>query len=99
MTETEFLQQVKVLFDAIDVQIDAQYPDFDVLRHGALLEIENDNGHKIIINQQAAMSEVWLASREGGHHFAWNGIVWVNTRDGATLAHYLDAALSQLSNS
>ena len=37
MTETEFLQQVKILFDEIENQIDTRDADFDVLRHGALL--------------------------------------------------------------
>jgi CyaY protein len=95
MTETEFLQQVKLLFDAIEAKIERLNDDLDVLRHGALLEIENDDGHKIIINQQASMNEVWLASREGGYHFKWDG-EWVNTRDGATFDSYLDTALAAL---
>jgi CyaY protein len=95
MTETEFLQQVKVLFDAIETKIESSDKDLDVLRHGAVLEIENEAGHKIIINQQAAMKEVWLASREGGYHFKWNE-GWVNTRDGVAFDTYLDTALAAL---
>ncbi|MGL4767265.1 MAG: iron donor protein CyaY [Formosimonas sp.] len=96
MTETEFLQQVKVLFDAIERKIEALDDDFDVLRHGALLEIEADNGHKIIINQQAAMQEVWLASRSGGYHFKLDAGQWRNTRDNAAFDDYLTTALREL---
>ena len=96
MTETEFLQQVKILCDEIENQMDTRDADFDVLRHGALLEIENDDGAKVILNQQVAMHEVWLASREGGYHFRWSGTDWLNTRDNQTLAHYLENALSAM---
>lgn len=97
MTETEFLQQIKILFDALENEIEQKYPDFDVLRHGALLEIENGHGQKVIINKQAPMSEVWLASRLGGYHFTWDGVNWLNTRDGLTFAHYLNISLDDLS--
>ena len=55
MTETEFLSHVKQLFDQLALRIEADFPDFDVNQHGAILEIENDDGAKIIINQQTAM--------------------------------------------
>lgn len=96
MTETEFLQQVKLLFDAIEAKIDESDDDLDVLRHGSLLEIESDSGQKIIINQQVAMHEVWLASKSGGYHFKYDGGQWLNTRDGATFDTYLNTALNEL---
>lgn len=96
MTETEFLQQVKTLFDAITAHIEAKDADLDVLAHGAVLEIENDDGQKVIVNQQAAMSEVWLASREGGYHFKFADGTWLNTRDGADFWVYLERALALL---
>ncbi|MGB5109482.1 MAG: iron donor protein CyaY [Formosimonas sp.] len=96
MTETEFLSHVKQLFDQLALRIEADFPDFDVNQHGAILEIENDDGAKIIINQQTAMQEVWLASREGGYHFKWAEGVWINTRDGGVFDEYLSKALSLL---
>ena len=96
MTETEFLQQVKVLFDAISEHIEAKEADLDVLAHGAVLEIENDDGQKVIVNQQASMNEIWLASREGGYHFKFADGTWVNTRDGADFWVYLERALALL---
>lgn len=98
MTETEFLQQVKLLFDAICEHIESHNPDLDVLAHGALVEIENDDGAKVIVNQQASMNEVWLASREGGYHFKFNGSNWVNTRDNVDFWDYLSRAIALIDN-
>lgn len=96
MTDTEFLQHVKQLFDQLAQRLESEYPDFDIAQHGAILEIENDDGAKIIINQQASMQEVWLASREGGYHFKWSGDAWINTRDGEGFEVYLEKALALL---
>ena len=86
MTETEYLQQTQMLFNTVMAHIE-----------GAIVEIENDDGQKIIINQQTPMQEVWLASRSGGYHFKWNGATWVNTRDGADFWEFLRLALIEIS--
>ena len=96
MTETEYLQQAKRLFDAILSHIEDTHDDLETQAHGAVLEIENDDGQKVIINQQAAMQEVWLASRAGGYHFKFDNDAWVNTRDGRDFWDYLAEALTGL---
>ena len=97
MTETEYLQQTQMLFNTVMAHIDDNYPDLDAQSQGAIVEIENDDGQKIIINQQTPMQEVWLASRSGGYHFKWNGATWVNTRDGADFWEFLRLALIEIS--
>lgn len=97
MTETEFLQNAQQLFEQVTQRIETDFEDLDVYQHGAVFEIENDEGQKIIINQQAAMHEVWLASREGGYHFKWANGQWLNTRDGQSFDTYLTRALALLS--
>ena len=96
MTETEYLQQSQMLFNAVMAQIEQNHPDLDSLAQGAVLEIENDDGQKIIINQQTAMQEVWLASRSGGYHFTWMGDGWKNTRDGVDFWDYLNTAIAEI---
>ena len=96
MTETEYLQQTQTLFNAVMAHIENNYLDLDTQSHGAIVEIENDDGQKIIINQQTPMQEVWLASRSGGYHFKWNGTAWVNTRDGVDFWEFLDTAVAQI---
>ena len=98
MTETEYLQQTQTLFNAVMSHIEDNYPDLDAQTQGAVLEIENDDGQKIIINQQAAMQEVWLASRSGGYHFKWNGSRWVNTRDGTDFWDFLRLAITKMAD-
>ena len=95
MTETEYLQQTQMLFNTVMAHIEDNYPDLDAQSQGAIVEIENDDGQKIIINQQTPMQEVWLASRSGGYHFKWNGATWVNTRDGADFWEFLNMTLSE----
>ena len=97
MTETEYLQQTQMLFNTVMAHIEDNYPDLDAQSQGAIVEIENQDGQKIIINQQTPMQEVWLASRSGGYHFKWNGATWVNTRDGADFWEFLRLALIELS--
>ena len=97
MTETEYLQQTQMLFNTVMAHIEDNYPDLDAQSQSAIVEIENQDGQKIIINQQAPMQEVWLASRSGGYHFKWNGATWVNTRDGADFWEFLRLALIEIS--
>ncbi len=97
MTETEYLQQTQMLFNTVMAHIEDNYPDLDAQSQGAIVEIENQDGQKIIINQQTPMQEVWLASRSGGYHFKWNGATWVNTRDGADFWEFLRLALIEIS--
>ena len=96
MTETEYLQQTQMLLNTVMAHIEDNYPDLDAQSQGAIVEIENDDGQKIIINQQTPMQEVWLASRSGGYHFKWNGATWVNTRDGSDFWDFLQSAVAQI---
>jgi CyaY protein len=65
--------------------------DFE-LREGGILEIEFDDGSKMIVNRHGAAREIWVAARSGGFHFRWDGAAWRDTRSGEELF----AALSEL---
>ena len=46
--------------------------DFET-KPGGIIEIEFDNGSKIIVNRHLAAREIWLAAKSGGYHFRpWN---------------------------
>jgi CyaY protein len=83
---TQALQRIERALD--ESGIDA---DFE-LKEGGVLELEFDNGSKIIVNRHGAAREIWVAARSGGFHFRWDGSAWRDTRDGAELF----AALSRL---
>ena len=90
MGESEFLAQAEATLDAIEAALDrlndADMTDVECSRSGNVLEIEFiDNGSKIIVNSQAAMQELWVASRSGGYHYKQKDGKWLNTRDGSEL--------------
>jgi CyaY protein len=101
MTESEFL----VLADATLGEIEAAFEragedadvDIECSRSGNVLEIEFvDNGAKIIVNSQAPMQEMWIASRTGGFHYKREGSIWKNTRDGSELFAALSHVAAEL---
>ena len=50
--------------------LDACGADFDYeVKPGGVLELEFDNGSKIIVNRHTAAREIWLAAKSGGFHF------------------------------
>ncbi|MRX08046.1 iron donor protein CyaY [Pseudoduganella sp. FT25W] len=90
MGESEFMAQAEATLDAIEAALDrlndADMTDVECSRSGNVLEIEFiDNGSKIIVNSQAAMQELWVASRSGGYHYRQKDGKWLNTRDGSEL--------------
>jgi len=101
MTETEFLRLVddtlSQIEDAFENAGQAGDVDVECSRSGSLLEIEFlQNKTKIIINSQAAISELWVAAKSGGFHYRHDGQQWRNTRDNSELMAVLrDIARSQ----
>src|SRR5476649_1074004 len=88
MGESEFLAQAEAALHAIEAALDR-------LNDEDLLEIECiANGSKIIVNSQAAMSELWVAARSGGFHYKQKDGLWLNTRDGSELFAALSTMVS-----
>ncbi len=86
MTETEFLDLAKVVWEEIESRVDhwseADDADIESMRLGPVLELEFPSGRKLVINQQTPMRQIWLASPRGAFHFSWNGSAWQDTRQG-----------------
>lgn len=68
--------------------------DIDTQRTGGLLELQFPNGSKIVINTQPPLHELWLAARDGGFHYRWDGTAWRDTRDGSEFVATLSALAS-----
>ncbi|WP_293760881.1 iron donor protein CyaY [uncultured Aquitalea sp.] len=96
MTESEFLDITDTIFRRIEEAIDDAGVDADYLRNGNVLEIEFDDGDKIVVNRHTANLELWIAAKSGGYHFGWRDGQWVASRDGkeffSTLADAVRAA-------
>ncbi len=83
MNESEFNQ----LADAALAKIETAVDDCgaDVSRSGNLLEVEFDNGSKIIINRHDINREIWVAAPSGGFHYAYQDGRWHSQRDDSEL--------------
>lgn len=68
--------------------------DIDTQRTGGLLELQFPGGSKIVVNTQPPLHEVWLAARDGGFHYRWDGRAWRDTRDGSEFADTLSRLAS-----
>ena len=91
MNETEFAAAAEATLDALERALDAAEVDLE-RKAGGVLELEFDDGSKIIVNRHGAAREIWVAARSGGFHYRWDGAAWRDTRSGAELF----GALSEL---
>jgi CyaY protein len=95
MTESEFENLAGAALAALESAFEASAPDADVQAKGTgLLEIEFEDGSKMIINRHGAAREIWVAAKSGGFHFRHDGSAWRDTRDGTELF----AAVSRLAS-
>lgn len=96
MDDKEFNGLADAALARIDAALDVCEADIDFeLAAGGVLEIEFEDGSKIIVNRHGVAREIWVAARAGGFHFRWDGRAWVDTRDGAELMQKLSALASQ----
>jgi len=86
MNETEFTTISNEILEGIASAIDRANLDIDCSFKGeGILEIEFDDGTKLVINRNTPVREIWVAAPSGGFHFRASGGRWVDTRDGAEL--------------
>ena len=95
MNETDFEAQAGATLEALERALENCGEDLDFeLKAGGILELEFDDGAKIIVNRHTAAREIWVAARSGGFHYRWDGRAWRNTRDGSELFAALSALVS-----
>jgi CyaY protein len=85
-TDTEFI----VAADAVLTLIGA---DVDWTLNDGILEIECEDGGKLIVNRHVPNREIWVAARSGGFHFRPQDGRWRDTRSGEELGSALGALL------
>ena len=99
LSESEFLalaqQELDRLESAVETAADQADADIEISRTGNVMELEFEDGSKIIVNSQAPMQELWVAARAGGFHFRRDGERWVDTRGGGEFYAALSTYLSQ----
>jgi CyaY protein len=85
MNESEFNQLADAALARIEAAVDDSGGDAECNRSGNVLEIEFDNGQKIIVNRHDVNREIWVAAKSGGFHYAWQDGAWRSRRDGSEL--------------
>ncbi len=84
ITESEFNELIEYTFDALEEALDQVDADIDYQVAGNVLSVEFDNATKLVFSRQPPTRQLWLATRSGGFHFAYDEVVgdWRGTRDG-----------------
>ena len=90
MTESEFETladgALASLERALEQTAESAALDWDLQRKGSgVLEIEFDDGSRMVINRHGAAREIWVAAKSGGFHFRYDAGAWRDTRDGTEL--------------
>lgn len=96
ISESEFAsaadRTLAAIGEALDVALEASDADVDWSLNDGVLEIDCQDGGKLIVNRHVPNREIWVAARSGGFHFRAQDGVWRDTRSGAELG----AALGEL---
>lgn len=84
MNDSEFAQLTDQAFARLQQGLEDADLDFELPADG-IIEIEFDDGSKLVINRHSVAQEIWVAARSGGFHFRHDGADWKDTRDGTEL--------------
>ncbi len=96
MEEREFNGLAEAMLRRIEDAIEACGADLDLeVKPGGVLEVEFEDGSKVIINRHTAAREIWVAARSGGYHFRPEAGGWVGTRNGEELMAAVGRCLSE----
>ena len=99
MDEREFNAHADAMLASIEQALEncAVELDFEI-RPGGVIELEFDNGSKIIVNRHTAAREIWIAAKSGGYHFKMEQTEpgrWLGTRDGVELLAALSRCIGE----
>lgn len=98
MEESAFNALAEAELVRIEAALEACGAELDIeTMPGGVLEIEFENGSKMVINRHSAAREIWVAAKAGGFHFHHDAGRWIATRDGAELYALLSQLVSQQS--
>jgi CyaY protein len=96
-TDSEFIAAADRTLEAIGTSLDAALlvseRDVDWNLNDGILEIECEDGSKLIVNRHVPNREIWVAAKSGGFHFASREGLWRDTRGGGELGASLASLL------
>ena len=100
MTDLEYMDRAEALLRAVETQCDrlneGTDADIDNQRVGGMITLVFPNASQIVINLQKPLHEIWMAAREGGFHYKFDGSQWLDTKgNGEFFAHLSRCASAQ----
>ncbi|MGA7181592.1 MAG: iron donor protein CyaY [Thiobacillaceae bacterium] len=96
MDDKEFGNLALTALNRIQTGLENAELDFETPADG-ILEIEFEDGSKIVINRHNPAQEIWVAARSGGFHFRPTGGIWKDSRDSEDLYVKLARLIAQQS--
>lgn len=98
MDESAFTALSEAEMSRIEAALEACGAEMDIeTLPGGVLELEFEDGSKVVINRHSAAREIWVAAKSGGFHFAPREGRWVSGRDGSELYETLSRVVSEQS--
>ncbi|NMP30722.1 iron donor protein CyaY [Thalassotalea sp. M1531] len=94
MNDSQYNFIADELLLAVEEAIEDSGTDIDYEGVGGLLTLSFKNGTKIIINKQAPLHEVWVATKFNGHHFVYQDEQWIDKRGGDEFWQFISNAVS-----
>ena len=98
MGEETFTKQAAQTLDRLEADIESAAEeagvDLEISRQDNVIEVEFEDGSKVVINSHQAAGEIWVAARAGGYHFKPVQEGWVDGRSGRDLRSMLAEQLS-----
>ncbi|TLU64652.1 iron donor protein CyaY [Thalassotalea litorea] len=94
MNDSQYNLMADDMLLAIEDAIEECPVDIDYESVGGLLTLAFVNGSKIIINKQAPLHEIWVATKFNGHHFEFSNEQWHDKRSGDEFWSFLSQAVS-----
>ncbi|WP_445395201.1 iron donor protein CyaY [Zobellella sp. An-6] len=85
MKDSEFHALADAIYRHIEECIDQSGEDIECETVGGVMTLTFENGVKFVINRQEPLHQIWLATRENGHHFAYRDGQWIDNRQGHEL--------------
>lgn len=95
MNDSQYNLIAEDLLLAVEEAIEECGVDIDYEGVGGLLTLTFKNSTKIIINKQAPLHEIWVATKFNGHHFSLSDELWTDKRGGGEFWQFLSAAVSK----
>jgi CyaY protein len=95
MNDTEYNVLADDLLLAIEEAIEDCGVDIDYEGVSGLLTLTFKNSSKIIINKQAPLHEIWVATKYNGHHFHVIDQQWIDKRGAGEFWQFISSAVSK----